>query len=146
MNEYISRIENGEYELVVRCDNYKDFKTFESLIRDKMAKINNKELVTDQLASELKRALLKGLIDGLSQSGEKSDSCKRKGAQTSKACNELHKHKKDNIASENKCNSCKCKSEANENLTDAEITLLKIASISDNPLYLLYVYNYFKQK
>lgn len=43
MNEYISKIENGKYELVVRCGDYKDFKSFESLIREEMARISNKK-------------------------------------------------------------------------------------------------------
>lgn len=123
MNEYISRIEKGEYELVVRCDDYKQFKSFENLIREEMDIISNGKSVSEtETVPKLKSIPVKSL---------------KEFAQ----CNKT----------ENKCGSCKCKSETqkskeNENLTDAEITLLKIASISDNPLYLMYVYNYFKQK
>lgn len=49
MNDYISRIENGEYELVIRCNKYEDFKSFESLIKDEMARISNQNPEPDKI-------------------------------------------------------------------------------------------------
>lgn len=110
MNEYISRIENGEYELVVRCDDYKNFKVFESLIRDEMDIISNGKSVSEiENVPKLKSSPV-----------ESSKGFTR--------CNKI----------ENKCGSCKCKSETpksktKENLTDTEIALLKMAFLSDFP-------------
>lgn len=41
--EYTSRIENDEYELLIRCSDYKKFKSFERLMRNGLTKIDNQK-------------------------------------------------------------------------------------------------------
>lgn len=42
--EYTSRIENDEYELLIRCSDYKKFKSFERLMRNGLTKIDNQKI------------------------------------------------------------------------------------------------------
>ncbi len=106
--EYISRIENGEYELVVRCNKYEDYQSFQRLIRDEMARIDNKKVVTEQFINTYKSIHQ----ETLKQTENKCGSCKCKGKETSKADNELNK------SMEEKINLLKCELAARANETE----------------------------
>lgn len=43
MNEYINRIENGNYELVIRCSDYENFKSFEKLLMNELTKTSKEK-------------------------------------------------------------------------------------------------------
>lgn len=105
MNEYISRIEKGEYELVVRCDDYRQFKVFENMIRVEMARISSEKswqrIAMDDFSklTAINESDCKNCISRNGIFKAACDSCKRKGAETSKACNELHKQTEEEITS-----------------------------------------------